>query len=317
MERILDMIKTCVKEKPAYTLRKRASSISLHIMLIPGILLTLLFRYLPLGGIVIAFQRFIPAKGLFGNQKWIGLGNFEYIFTMPNIENVLRNTVVIAVSKIVLGLIVPIIVALMLNEVNNKKFKRSIQTTIYFPYFLSWIVFAATLKDILSPSTGIVNHFLTSIGLESIYFLGSNNVFQQTMIWTDVWKNFGYGTVVYLAAITSIDPCLYEAAIIDGANRWQQTRHVTLPGMSVIIVLMCVLSMGNALNAGFDQIFNLYSPTTYETGDIIDTLVYRLGLENAKFGPAMAISVFKSIISFALITSSYWIADHFFDYRLF
>lgn len=311
------MIKTSIKEKPVAKTRNNASSFSLYMMLIPGMLLTFIFRYLPLGGIVIAFQRFIPAKGLFGDQKWIGLGNFEYIFSMPNIKNVFRNTVTISVSKIVLGLLVPIIVALMLNEVSSKKFKRSIQTIIYFPYFLSWIVFAATLKDILSPSTGIVNHILQLIGMQPVYFLGSNEVFQQSMIWTDVWKNFGYGTVVYLAAITNIDPSLYEAAIIDGANRWQQTSHVTLPGMRTIIVLMCVLSMGNALNAGFDQIFNLYSPTTYETGDIIDTFVYRLGLENAKFGPAMAISVFKSFISFALISSSYWIADHFFDYRLF
>ena len=236
---------------------------------------------------------------------------------MPNTLNVLRNTVVIAVSKILLSLLIPITVALLLNEISSSLFKRTVQTIIYFPHFLSWIVFATILTDILSPSDGIVNKALNAFGIESIYFLGDNQYFQGTIIMTDIWKSFGYGTVVYMASITGIDPTLYEAASIDGANRWQQTLHVTLPGMKMIIVLMMVLSLGNVLNAGFDQVYNLYSPIVYETGDIIDTMVYRLGLQSAQYGPATAVGLFKSVISLILISASYGIAYKCFNYQLF
>jgi len=296
---------------------KRRRQLPLHLMLIPGIILVFIFNYIPLGGLTIAFQRFVPAKGMFGPQKWVGFENFDYIFAMPNTMNVLRNTVVISVWKIVLGLLIPITVALMLNEITNRKFKRTVQTVIYFPYFLSWIVFAAIISDLLSPSSGVVNHFIEMLGGKPIYFLGDNKYFQQTIIWTDVWKGFGYGTVVYMAAITGIDPTLYEAAAIDGAGRWKQTVHITLPGMQMIIILMMVLSLGNVLNAGFDQVYNLYSAAVYKSGDIIDTMVYRLGLESAKYGPSAAMGLFKSVISTVLISASYAIAYKCFNYQLF
>ena len=311
------MTQKAVVNSPKKRRKISGYEIPLHLMLIPGIIIIFIFHYVPLGGLIIAFQRFIPAKGLFGNQKWVGLQNFQYIFSMPNTMNVLRNTVSIAVAKIVLGLVIPITVALMLNELQLSKVKRSIQTIIYFPHFLSWIIFGSIIMDLLSPQDGIVNKLLNLLGHESVFFLGDNKYFQQTIIWTDVWKNFGYGTVVYMASITSIDPSLYEAAAIDGANRWKQTWHITLPGMRMIIVLMMVLSLGNVLNAGFDQVYNMYSPIVYETGDIIDTMVYRLGLENAKYGPAAAVSIFKSVVSMLFISASYYVADRFFDYRLF
>lgn len=311
------MMQKSIMQRSARRRKIRAYEIPLHFMLIPGIIITFIFHYIPLGGLIIAFQRFIPAKGLFGNQKWVGLQNFEYIFSMPNTMNVLTNTVIIAISKIVLSLIIPITVALMLNELQSSKLKRSIQTVIYFPHFLSWIIFGSIVMDLLSPQNGIINKFLNILGKNSIFFLGDNRYFRQTVIWTDIWKNFGYGTVVYMASITSIDLSLYEAAAIDGANRWRQTWHITLPGMRMIIVLMMVLSLGNVLNAGFDQVYNLYSPIVYETGDIIDTMVYRLGLENAKYGPASAVSIFKSVVSMLFISTSYYVADRFFDYRLF
>ncbi len=311
------MTQKAVVNSPKKRRKISGYEIPLHLMLIPGIIIIFIFHYVPLGGLIIAFQRFIPAKGLFGNQKWVGLQNFQYIFSMPNTMNVLRNTVSIAVAKIVLGLVIPITVALMLNELQLNKVKRSIQTIIYFPHFLSWIIFGSIIMDLLSPQNGIVNKLLNLLGHESVFFLGDNKYFQQTIIWTDVWKNFGYGTVVYMASITSIDPSLYEAAAIDGANRWKQTWHITLPGMRMIIVLMMVLSLGNVLNAGFDQVYNMYSPIVYETGDIIDTMVYRLGLENAKYGPAAAVSIFKSVVSMLFISASYYVADRFFDYRLF
>lgn len=291
--------------------------IPLHLMLLPGIVLVLIFNYVPMAGLVIAFQKFIPARGLFGDQKWIGMGNFEYIFSMPNAISVIKNTVLIALGKIIGGMLVPIAVSLLLNEVRQQRLKKAIQTIIYFPNFISWIVMAGIMVDLLSPSTGIVNMLIKALGFEPMFFLGSNAYFRGTMIVTDIWKGFGFGSVIYLATITGIDPTLYEAAAIDGATRARQIWHVTLPGMRMIIVLMTVLNLGNVLNAGFDQIYNLYSPAVYETGDILDTFIYRIGLMNYQFGSATAMGLFKSVISMVLISSSYWIAWKFFDYRIF
>ena len=291
--------------------------VPLHLMVLPGILLVLIFNYLPMMGIIIAFEKFIPARGLFGHQKWVGLGNFKYVLDMPNTLQVLNNTLLIAVLKIIAGLAVPLIFALLINEIRSKTLKRSIQTMIYFPYFLSWIILGGILIDILSPSEGIVNMTLKAIGINPIFFLGDNKWFPITMVVSNTWKEFGFGTIIYLAAIAGIDPVLYEAAIIDGASRWKQTLHVTLPGMIMIIVLLTVLSMGNILNAGFDQVFNLYSPQVYESGDILDTLVYRLGLLQYQYGPATAVGLFKSIVSTFLICTSYYLAYKVAKYRIF
>lgn len=289
----------------------------LHLMLIPGIIFLFIFNYIPLCGIYISFQNFNPAKGIFGDNEWVGFDNFAYIFSLPNIWRVFGNTLVIAVLKIIFGTLVPIIVSLMLNECRNKFFKRTIQTTIYFPYFISWIILGGILLDILSPTDGIVNKVIQAFGGEPIYFLGDNRFFKGTLVVSDVWRNFGYNSVIYLSAITGIDMAQYEAAAIDGANRWQQTLHVTLPGIATIVILMIILNMGNLLNAGFDQVFNLYSPQVYDSGDIIDTLVYRIGLEQAKFGPSTAVGLLKSVISFILISSAYLIAYKKFDYKVF
>jgi len=270
-----------------------------------------------MAGIIIAFQKFIPAKGMFGDQQWVGWDNFRYVMDLPSFTQVLWNTLYISSFKLVLGLIVPIIFAILLNELKNELLKRSIQTTIYLPYFLSWVVLGGILIDLLSPSTGIVNNFLKSLGMEPIFFLGDNKWFPTTLIVSDVWKNFGYGTIVYLAAITGIDPGLYEAATIDGANRWHKAWHITLPGMRMVIVLLAVLSLGQLLNAGFDQVFNLYSPQVYESGDILDTFVYRIGLLDAQYGVATAVGFFKSIVSFILIASAYLFAYRFAKYRIF
>ncbi|MBW7454877.1 ABC transporter permease subunit [Paenibacillus sepulcri] len=296
---------------------RKKRELPLHLMLLPGLVLVIIFSYIPMIGVTIAFQNFIPLKGLFGNQDWVGFGNFKYVFSMPNIWQVIWNTLFIAIMKIVMGLIVPITFALLLNEIRNVLFKRVMQTVIYFPYFLSWIILGGILVDILSPSGGIVNSFLGIFGIKPIYFLGENSWFPYTMVASDVWKTFGFNTVIYLAAITSIDPSLYEAAAVDGAGRWKQTWHVTLPGMHMIIVLLMVLSLGSVLDAGFDQIFNLYSPQVYESGDIVDTMVYRMGLLQAQFGPSTAVGLLKSFVSFILISISYLTAYRLFNYRLF
>ena len=291
--------------------------LQLHIMVLPAIILVLIFSYFPLYGLKIAFQRFIPAKGLFGNQRFVGWDNFKYVMSLPNFIPVLRNTFIIAGAKIILNLLMPVTVALMLNELTSSKLKRPIQTIIYFPHFLSWIIFGGILIDLLSPSSGIVNKLITALGGKAIYFLGDNRYFRGTIIVTDVWKNFGYGTIVYLAAITGIDDTLYEAAQIDGANRWQQTWHVTLPGIRMTVVLMMVLALGRVLNAGFDQLYNLCKPVVYDTGDILDTFVYRLGIDNAQFSLSTAAGLFKSAISCILIITSYRLADKFAGYQIF
>ncbi|OUS76647.1 protein lplB [Paenibacillus sp. MY03] len=296
---------------------KTRRELPLHLMIVPGLVFIILFSYVPMAGIVIAFQKFIPAKGLFGDQQWIGWSNFEYVMHLPSFSQVLLNTLLIAGSKLILGLLVPIVFAILLNEVKNAVLKRTVQTTIYLPYFLSWVVLGGILVDILSPSGGIVNGLLTSLGLPKIFFLGDNDWFPTTLIGSDVWKNFGYGTIVYLAAITGIDPGLYEAATIDGANRWRKIWHITLPGMRMVIVLLSVLSLGQLLNAGFDQVFNLYSPQVYESGDILDTFVYRIGLLDAQYGVATAVGFFKSIVSLILISASYFFAYYFARYRIF
>jgi len=295
---------------------KKLQQIPLHIMVIPGVICAFIFHYIPMFGIVMAFQKFVPAKGFF-KSKWVGLDNFEYIFNMPNISNVIWNTIFIAVMKIIAGLVVPIIFALMLNEVRKNSYKRTIQTIIYFPHFLSWVILGGIMIDVLSPSSGIVNQLLGVFGIEPIYFLGNTKWFPFTLVITETWKNFGYNTIIYLAALTSIDLALYEAAYVDGANRWKQTLHVTFPGILPIVSLMVVLSLGNVLNAGFDQVFNLYSPQVYSTGDIIDTLVYRIGMVEAQFSLATAVGLFKSVISLVLIVLSNKLANKYAGYRVF
>jgi putative aldouronate transport system permease protein len=296
--------------------RKWAYTLPLHLMIIPGLILIMIYSYGPMIGIVISFQKFIPAKGIFGSP-WIGLGNFKYVLSLPDTWQILWNTVFISFMKIVAGLIVPVTTALLLNEIHKEFFKRSFQTLVYLPHFLSWIILGGILIDVLSPSIGIVNQFLGLFGIPSIYFLGDNHWFPFVLVTSDVWKEFGFSTIVYLAALTSINPSLYEAAIMDGANRWKQTLHVTLPGMLPIIVLLTTLSLGNVLNAGFDQVFNLYSPQVYESGDIIDTFVYRIGLVDAQYGVATAVGLFKSAVSLVFISLSYFLAYRLANYRIF
>lgn len=286
-----------------------------HIMLLPSVVLIFMFAYIPMFGIVMAFQNYMPTKGFF-NSEWIGWDNFRYIFNLPNFKRVLWNTLFIATSKIVLNLLVSIITALLLNEVVNRIFKRTVQTLIYLPYFLSWVIMAGIMMDVLSLN-GLLNHIITFFGFKEIFFLGDNSWFPWTLIFSETWKQFGFETIIYLAALTGISPTLYEAAMIDGANRWRQTWHITLPGMLPIIILMTTLSLGSILNAGFEQVFNLYSPPVYQSGDIIDTMIYRIGLENNQFSVSAALGFFKSAIGLVLISISYWLAYRFANYRIF
>ena len=285
-----------------------------HLMLLPGVLLVLIFSYIPLYGVIIAFQNYNPGMGF--SSPWVGLKNFQYLFSQPAFLRTIWNTFYIAFFKLIGGIVVPVVFALLLNELISNKLKRIFQTLIYIPNFLSWVIMAGVMMDLLAKN-GAVNEVLTAIGFPVINFLGSPKVFPWTMIISDIWKGFGFGTVVYLAALTSIDPGLYESALLDGATRWQQIRYITIPLLMPTIILMTVLALGSVLNAGFDQIFNLYSPIVYETGDIIDTYVYRLGIQQAQYSVGAAIGLFKSVVSCIMVGLSYILADKLAGYRIF
>lgn len=303
--------------------RKSKDSLFFHAMLFVPVVLLFIYHFLPIpAGILMAFENFQPGKGFF-NSKFVGFDNFKKLFLLPDTWPALRNTLIIAVEKIACNIIIPVSFALLLNEVKSKLVKRTVQTITYLPYFLSWIILSGILIKFLSPgsaasSPGLFNTMLMNLGIldEPVYFLGSNSTFRQTMVISDVWKNFGYNTIVYLAALTGIDPTLYEAAAVDGAGRWKQTLHITIPGIAPFIVLMTVLAIGNVLSAGFDQIFNLYNPAVYETGDIIDTLVYRLGLVNKQYSLSATVGLLKSIVSCILVLTSYKLADKLAGYRV-
>lgn len=274
-----------------------------NLMLLPGMIMLALFVFLPLIGSVMAFQNYSPAKGIL-HSKWVGLNNFQFIFMLPDSKQVFINTIIIAFAKMICNIVVPVIFALMLNEIRLKAMKKTIQTVVYLPHFLSWVVLATVVTNMFSLS-GPINAVVKALGGgEGIQFLADNKWFRSVIVVSDTWKEFGYNSVVYLAALTGIDASLYEAASIDGAARFKQTLHVTLPGIMPTIILMTALNLGNILNAGFDQVFNLYNPIVYQTGDIIDTYVYRIGMVERQYSIGTAVGLFKSVISFILILSA-------------
>ena len=286
-----------------------------HLMLLPGMIFVLIFNIMPLFGTVIAFQNFIPAKGIL-HSRWVGLDNFKYMFQLDDSRQIIFNTVYISFMKIVLNLIVPVCTAILINELVFKRFKKGMQTIIYFPHFMSWVILAGIVTDLLS-SNGIVNKIIQSFGREPVLFLGNDFWFPIVIILSDVWKEYGFNSIVFLSAITGIDAGLYEAAEIDGAGRFQKITNITIPGMMPTIILIATLNIGQILNAGFEQILNLYNPLVYSSGDIIDTYVYRVGLIEAQYGLATAVGTFKSLIGFILIFTSYKLAEKFANYRIF
>jgi putative aldouronate transport system permease protein len=284
-------------------------------MMLPGVLLLLLFSYIPMAGLVIAFQKYIPSLGVRGSQ-WVGLANFRYLFSNPDVGEKFINTLILACSNLALDILVPLVIAILLNEARHKPFRSGVQTIIYLPHFLSWVILGLIFRQFLSLN-GLVNSVIGALGGEPVHFMGSNTVFRPMLILTNLWKEFGWGTIIFLAALTGIDTALYESARIDGATRFQRIWHITLPGMMSVILLKLILSLGSVLNANFDQVFNLYSPLVYETADIIDTYVYRMGLVQAQFSLSTAVGFFKSVIGTVLIVLSYVLSNKVSEYRIF
>lgn len=284
-------------------------------MILPGILFLLIFNYSPMFGLVMAFQDYIPARGILGSE-FVGLDHFRYMFSLPSIGRVFTNTIVIAGGKIIFNTLLAIAFSILLNEIRVRWLKKWIQTIVYLPNFLSWVVLASVVANIFNLD-GSANQILSTFGLGPFNFLGSNDLFRPLIIGTDVWKSFGFNSIVYLAAITAIDPGLHEAASIDGANWWRRIWNVTLPGMLPIILLLAILNLPNILNGGFDQIYNLYSPMVYQTGDIIDTYVYRVGLMGRDYSFGTAVGLFRSVIGLILILSANETAKKYTERQLF
>lgn len=280
--------------------------LALTIMFLPVIVYFIIFRYIPMYGITLAFKDYRFNLGILGSP-WVGLENFQDLFAFRTFTRAFRNTLIISVLKLAVGFPMPIILALILNEVRHLRFKKIMQTISYLPHFLSWVVLAGVFIQLFSPSTGAVNYVLGLLGIDPIYFLGDNKWFRTILVSTSVWKDIGWGSIIYLAAITGIDLSMYEAAICDGATRFQRMWYITLPSILPQITILLILSIGSLLDAGFDQIFNLYNAAVYETSDIIDTYVYRIGMWDMKYSLATAVGLFKNGIGFLLVVTANFI----------
>ena len=272
----------------------------MYLMLVPAIVYYVIFCYVPMYGASIAFKDFNPMQGIM-KSPWVGFDVFERLFGMSKFYSVFWNTIRISLIRLIFGFPFPIIVALMLNELRWNRVKRVIQTAIYIPNFISWVVLGGIMTSLLSMDSGIVNGIIKMLGFQPIGFLTDERYFVPTMVVSMIWKTFGWNTIIYLAAMTGIDPQLYEAATVDGANRWQRLLHITLPCIRSTIIVVLITRIGSLMQAGFEQIFVLYHPGVYGTADIIDTYVYRMGLQEGKFELASAVGLFKSVVNFILV----------------
>ncbi len=272
----------------------------LYLSMLPALLLLLVFNYLPMYGIVIAFKNFQASRGILGSP-WNNFENFEFLFGSFQFQRVMRNTVIISLQRIVFGFPAPILLALIINEFANSWWKKGIQSITYLPHFISWVVMAGILVEILSPQRGIIGYLYTVLGRDAPLLLTNQSVFRPILIATDVWKEVGWGSVIYLAAISSIDPTMYDVARIDGAGRVRQATAITLPSLLPVITILFILRLSYILDAGFEQVFNLYNPLVYEVADIIDTYVYRVGILSQEFEFATAAGLFQTVVGVALI----------------
>lgn len=314
MEKVVSSIN--MKTKKRKKIVRRKDNWQLYLMLLPAVLLVLIFSYIPMGGIIMAFQEYKPYLGI-ANSPWVGWAQFKFLFEYPDSIQVIWNTLRIAVLKLIFGTISTLGFALLLNEVRKKWLRSTVQTFVFLPHFLSWVVLGGIFREILSPEGGLVNQAIVAMGFEPIFFLGDNNWFLVTVVASEVWKEFGYGSIIFLAALAGINPALYEAAQLDGAGKLKQTWYITIPSIVPTIAVVLTLSLSQVLNAGFDQIFNLYNTLVYAKGDIIDTFVYRIGLVDGNYSFATAIGLFKSVVGLLLIVGGYRLAYKVADYRIF
>lgn len=278
----------------------------IYIMLLVVVAWYVIFCYVPMYGAIIAFKDYSIGKGIF-NSPWVGFKHFVSFFSDINFMRVVRNTFLINIYDILWGFPAPIIMALLLNEVRNQYFKKTIQTLSYLPYFISMVVVCGIIVDFTS-TNGIINQLLSNFGFEKVNLLSKSEFFRTVYISSGIWQNVGWGSIIYLAALTNISPELYESAVIDGAGRWKQLIHITLPGIASTIIVLLILRMGSIMSVGFEKIILLYNPLTYETADVIASYVYRKGLLNADYSYSTAIGLMNSVINFLFLVVSNWLS---------
>ena len=281
--------------------------------MIPGIMYYIFFKYVPMVGLLIAFEDYPPFSGFKGiftslTEHWVGMKWFKRFFDSIYAERLIGNSFTISFKKLLFGFPAPIMLAILLSSLTSRRYTKVVQTISYLPHFLSAVIICSIVRTVTSTDGGLVNVIIKACGGTPVYFLGRNDTFQGTLVATTVWSTIGWNSIIYLAAITGIDPSLYEAATVDGADWHQKIWHVTLPAIAPIISLMLILRCGDLLEAGFDQILLLYSPIVYKTGDIIDTYVYREGLLNLKYSYTTAVNLFKSVVALVLVLSSNFVA---------
>jgi len=276
---------------------------SLMILLIPGLVFMILFKYLPMLGLSIAFLDYRIMKGPFGSE-WVGLVNFKRLLDGRNFINVLRNTFIISGAKLLFGFPVPIIFAILLNEIKVTRFKRIVQSVSYLPHFLSWIVVAGFCFALLSPSTGVVNNLIELLGFKPIFFMADPSVFRGVLVSSYIWKSMGWSSIIYLAALASADIEIYEAAIIDGVSRWQKIWYLVIPSLIPVISILLILDVSRIMNAGFDQVFNMYSIKVQDVSEILDTYVYDLGIKQADYSFATSVGLFKSLVNLVFVLTA-------------
>ncbi len=274
---------------------------TLYLILLPVLAFYIIFHYFPMFGVVMAFERFNPTRGFIGSD-WVGFKWFEQFFGSYYFSRLLKNTLLLSLKDILIGFPAPIILALLLNELKSRRFKKTIQTISYMPYFISVVVMSKLIIEFFS-STGAVTQLFTLFGMSPTNMLGDNRYFQGIFVGTNLWQYCGFNSIIYLAAISGVDPELYDASIVDGANRWQQTLHVTLPGISTTIIILLIMRLGSLFSVGYEKIILLYSPAVYETADTISSFVYRSGLKEANYSYAAAVNLFNSLMNFILLIS--------------
>lgn len=278
-----------------------------YLMLLPAMIFIVVYKYVPMYGVIIAFKDFNIMEGIPGSP-WVGLQHFRELFMFEEFPRVVNNTVIISLMKLVFGFPAPLIIALLLNELVVKRFKRVVQTLTYIPHFISWVVVGGIVIDVLSPSSGIVNKVIQLFGFDPIFFMSDERLFRWVLVFSDIWKEAGWGAIIYLAALLGINDELYQAAKVDGASRIRQIWHVTLPCIRSTITILLLLRIGNVFDAGFEQILVMYNTTVYSVADIIDTYVFRVGLGQMQFGLTTAAGLFKSVIGCGLLLIANWIA---------
>ncbi|WP_408635381.1 ABC transporter permease [Paenibacillus selenitireducens] len=288
------------RKEGSRTFRQMWKYKALYLISIPGILYFLIFKYIPLGGSVIAFQDYNIFKGFTGSE-WVGFAHFAAMFEHYDFLRILKNTVLIGIYDLVIAFPAPIVLAILLNELRLIVFKRILQTVVYMPHFLSWVVIAGMSVAILSPTTGVLNQFLGFFGIEPLYFLGDNSYIRSVLVGSGMWRDAGYGTILYLAALAGINPELYEAAQMDGANRWKQTLRITLPALIPTIMILFLLHMGKFLDFGFERVWVFLNALNTENGEILDTYIYRAGLLSQQYSYTTAVGIFKSLVGLVLV----------------